>query len=238
MADKRESNGLSWRGGFTLIELLVVVAIIALLVSVLLPALAAAREQARGAYCLSNLRQLGMASSYYVGDWNGFLPTYNLEGGHISGEDPNIPVGQSHHLMTRLDPYIRRVFSRGADQDTSNVWRCPSDNWLFGRAPSSTAHTSSYEVSIHKTTWLTTDPPYNIPMPRNISDYPKPAYNDAWFRPWGPLRHTSNEPFIRDSNWSNNRGCFIHRGGFNVLFLDWHAKWYIETGESYYARNY
>ncbi len=233
MADKRESNGLSWRGGFTLIELLV---------SVLLPALAAAREQARGAYCLSNLRQLGMASGYYVNEWDGYLPTYNLKGGHISGEDPNIPVGQSHHLMTRLDPYIRRVFSRGADQDTSNVWRCPSDNWLFGRAPSSTAHTSSYEVSTSKTTYAKFIPgePDLVRMPRKISDYPKPEYWDTtlWIR-YFALRHTSNEPFIRDSNWNNHaEGSVIHRGGFNVLFLDWHARWYIETGESYWARNY
>ena len=67
--------GLSRLGGFTLIELLVVVAIIALLVSVLLPALSAAREQARSSYCLSNLRQQGTAIMYYAGDYSDYLAT-------------------------------------------------------------------------------------------------------------------------------------------------------------------
>ena len=53
-------------GGFTLIEVLVVVAIIALLVSILLPSLSQAREQAKRASCLSNLKTLGMAVSAYI----------------------------------------------------------------------------------------------------------------------------------------------------------------------------
>jgi prepilin-type N-terminal cleavage/methylation domain-containing protein/prepilin-type processing-associated H-X9-DG protein len=61
---------MSKRTGFTLIELLVVVAIIAVLVAVLLPALGAARDTARGAVCLSNLRQLGMAHLFYLRDNN------------------------------------------------------------------------------------------------------------------------------------------------------------------------
>ena len=54
------------RTAFTLIELLVVVAIISLLVSVLLPALRAAREQAKAAGCLSNLRQLSHGWHMYA----------------------------------------------------------------------------------------------------------------------------------------------------------------------------
>lgn len=55
-------------GGFTLIELLVVVAIIALLISILLPNLAGAREQSKKAYCLANLRSIGQAASSYAGE--------------------------------------------------------------------------------------------------------------------------------------------------------------------------
>jgi len=59
--------------GFTLVELLVVVSIIALLVSMLLPALAQAREHARMLDCASNLRTLGLASVQYTNDYDGAI---------------------------------------------------------------------------------------------------------------------------------------------------------------------
>ncbi len=57
--------------GFTLVELLVVIAIIALLMSILMPALARVRKQAKNVLCQSNLKQLGACYSMYAGDWDG-----------------------------------------------------------------------------------------------------------------------------------------------------------------------
>ena len=72
------------RYGFTLIELLVVVAIISLLISILLPALSRAREQARVTVCLANLRTIGQAANAYLLDFDdlpwGLPNPYGVDG--------------------------------------------------------------------------------------------------------------------------------------------------------------
>lgn len=82
------------RHGFTLIELLVVIAIIAILAAILFPVFSQARAKARQAACLSNTKQLGMALSIYVGDYD----ETNVLNGYLGG-GPQWP--------DLLQPYIK-----------------------------------------------------------------------------------------------------------------------------------
>ena len=75
--------------GFTLVELLVVIAIIGVLVSMLLPAVQAARESGRRSQCLNNLRQLALAAKQYESHWDSFPPAATAQDKNGNFVDPN-----------------------------------------------------------------------------------------------------------------------------------------------------
>ena len=79
------------RTAFTLVELLVVVAIIAILVSMLLPALRNARLSAQSGACLSNLHQVGLAANMYAGEYKGALPPLAERTNVLASAVPNLP---------------------------------------------------------------------------------------------------------------------------------------------------
>ena len=129
MEYKLKSSVLKKRG-FTLIELLVVIAIIAILAAILFPVFAKAREKARQAACLSNMKQLGLAAVMYADDYDDNPPP----GG--------ITWGGNDYLWNQLcQPYIK----------SKALMICPSfpktqaeqDDWLL------MWHHSGYSMNLH-----------------------------------------------------------------------------------------
>ncbi len=85
--------------GFTLIELLVVISIIALLISILMPALGKARESAKSVKCMANLKSVGQAVAGYLTEYQDTLPPsyqYLDAGGNVNNNDLNHPGGYLH----------------------------------------------------------------------------------------------------------------------------------------------
>jgi len=103
--------GFESKTAFTLIELLVVIAIIAILAAMLLPALSQAREKARQAQCISNLKQLGLALYMYAQDNDDYFP--NWDNG----------VSQSY-LNIFQAPYAFYPYARNY-----RLFYCPSGQW-------------------------------------------------------------------------------------------------------------
>ena len=105
--ERRRNSVWNFFRAFTLVELLVVIAIIAVLASLLLPALGKAKESARCASCMNNLRQIGLASVTYSLDQNGHLPWFR-----------NWLFTKTGDLTTgRLYPYL----------NSKPVYLCPTD---------------------------------------------------------------------------------------------------------------
>ncbi len=95
------SRPRAFRSGFTLVELLVVIAIISILAAILFPVFARARENARKTSCLSNVKQMGLALTQYVQDYDGAYPmgSYSQGGVKLRWADAIQPYAKSRQLF-------------------------------------------------------------------------------------------------------------------------------------------
>ncbi len=136
-----ETNSSRWQpknpcDGFTLIELLVVIAIIAILASLLLPALAKAKQKAQAIQCLNELKQLTLGWVMFSGDNNGML-TPNAELGEqpTSASDPNILPGGKWVQWCPGNVSVYSQYQTNYIQlgliypfvNTLDVYKCPAD---------------------------------------------------------------------------------------------------------------
>jgi prepilin-type N-terminal cleavage/methylation domain-containing protein/prepilin-type processing-associated H-X9-DG protein len=95
--------------GFTLVELLVVIGIIAILMSMLMPALSRAKQKANRVNCLNNIRQVSMSAGMYAGDHDGEYPRR---------------LSLTNSWIFQLEPYYK----------TKKVLKCPADKWTEWRS--------------------------------------------------------------------------------------------------------
>jgi prepilin-type N-terminal cleavage/methylation domain-containing protein/prepilin-type processing-associated H-X9-DG protein len=123
----RNSHPRDGRSAFTLIELLVVIAIIAVLISLLLPAVQSAREAARRAQCLNNLKQIALAAFNYL-DTVGVLPqgmTFQVNGNN-PGATALGQVSTAHSMFVALLPQVEQQPLFNAINFNMNMWNAPN----------------------------------------------------------------------------------------------------------------
>ena len=124
MIDVLKQQGSSGRrkdvraAAFTLTEMMVVVALIAILASLLLPAISRSKSKALRIKCVSNLRQVGQAFTLYADDHKGQLPLLNSGGPWGSKVVPHNPTNWWYQILTD-GHYMPET------NDVQGIWRCP-----------------------------------------------------------------------------------------------------------------
>jgi prepilin-type N-terminal cleavage/methylation domain-containing protein len=213
--------------GFTLIELLVVVAIIAVLISLLLPGFQAVRVRAKITICATQLRQFGQAFMVY-GDQNAdSFPT--------AGDYPRnlYPYGCRDNWINLLAPNLdgnRNVYSCWYDTPPNSIWVCPADTktprWTDPSQPGRMGYlqTTSYGINRHLTGWYTTSygcrlEPYRF---RDISTPEKLPILSENDNNWGCQPNHVQDVYGSSSYhpWPH-----YHNNGDMFLFVDLHSTW-------------
>jgi len=140
--DSQDMRLVCQRGGFTLIELLVVISIIAMLMSILMPALGKVREAARATLCLTNVRRIALAGYMYTVENNGFYPAFRMTVRYLGDSEPFVnsygrakprwPWFFDHGIGPVIDPtpYVQSKGETFNDNDTlimtNDRFMCPS----------------------------------------------------------------------------------------------------------------
>lgn len=215
---------------FTLVELLVVISIIALLLSILMPSLSKAREQARSVVCKTGLKNLGLAAITYgadnddifiAQDWSVFDPAVgkNLE---------------SDYWFYRLAPYIGNSGNRG---EMGNIGRCPSGLARKEYEQASFTDFKSIDIALH---WYGREwHYYNVKgVYGKISQIERPAEFASFFDFYYGSERYGSSPGGIGSVYGSRYGTVVihvlydikvkevfyrHNDGINAVYLDGHV---------------
>ncbi len=213
--------------GFTLIELLVVIAIIAILAAILFPVFAQAREKARSSACLSNAKQLALATLMYVQDYDELFPqsVYSMD-------TPILLPGTNARVFTVYDavmPYMKNI----------DIFVCPSNRpgtdfaailGPMGLRTSGVFRFASYGINFA----VFQDP--SLPPGLFAEDPVTPLaaigepvnttlFFDSKYTPFGGTpAYPECAPPTDGFGWTNMSGDARHSEGINVNFADGHSK--------------
>ena len=218
---------IKMRKSFTLVELLITIAIIAILASILLPALQKAKETAKAISCTNNLKQLGVVWISYYSDYHeSLLPTsMRYAKGDIFW----------HELLLQHLGYVFE-WSSAADSGKKKLFRCPAD---------SSGRLSQFNCKLYLSygdnpylgykgvypgwTWISG----LYPKLGSLNRYP-PAqimvFGDRWKRV-APGNHTKWTSYLLDTA---DTGVYrAHSGGMNALYADGHAAQWNKPSQLY-----
>lgn len=222
-----------FRKGFTLIELLVVIAIIAILAAILFPVFNRAKESAKRAGCLSNLRQIGLAMTMYMTDNDDRLPDRrDLKSSLPDGYRPwtTWPPSdpRSGWAVVVWDPYIKG----------DGIWSCPSvEGSAMSEAPQVKQATETGPNAPVSRYWMWRFDQISDPIPQDnlwgktpeqaVLDL-QAANNPQVGFPSGVSEiEIAVDPYFPNTIPSvpeEQKGLSVHFGGRNRLFMDSHAK--------------
>ena len=205
--------------GFTLIELLVVIAIIAILAAILFPVFARARENARRASCMSNLKQIGLGMMMYVQDYDeqypvGIVGDLDVDASTpLSGSayctgmpcddftvsDGHATTGKLMSWMDLLQPYTKSV----------QIFVCPSQQY---------SQYGGYGYNVYINNLKTTNPPIKMASLNNPSTTAMLMDCNRSYCVYGSPAQAVFVPQTRPD-------CAPHLDGYNMAFADGHVKW-------------
>ncbi len=211
---KRSCFSSECKYGFTLIELLVVISIIALLAAILFPVFGRAREKARQATCISNLKQLGSAFLMYAQDFDEMFPIPSNTAG---------VQGVNYYWQDIIAVYsgAKGKYNASANPRYVNtVYDCPSLDPFTG----SGGERVIGDYGICQLFWpLFPEPSSSLIDTRNIIN---PASTGLLTEARATFNYATAKVGVVGEDWQNNRFLrSAHSNGLNVLYCDGHVNW-------------